>query len=124
MLFSFFTFYGFMEWFEAFLKTGFQIIPTSLRSIKNMKNRNPIVFPQNSGLFCLVAHLPGPSQYRNNNLDSPFHLVTCSNTRSMDAMFNVQHTNSKLCEPKNRVPFFKRELPHEMLGELIYLLYP
>lgn len=120
-------FHYFTEWFQAFRKACFQIIhhPYGITFDSNStKNRNPKVFSQNAGLFCLFANLPWPSQYRNNKVKSPFHLVTCANSKSMAPFFNVQPTTFKLCQPKSTVPFYNGELCHESLGELTNLFCP
>lgn len=121
----FLPFYGYSEWYQSFHKLGFDVMNypyVVMFDSNSIQNRNTTVFPQNSALYAMLCHLPGPVKHKKFN--SPFHLVNCSNHRNLAGMFNVKHTKSPLRRPGSKVVFNSHELPVDMLCELIDLFCP
>lgn len=121
----FLPFYSYSEWYNVFHKIGFDIMPypyVIMFDSKSIQNRNPSIFPQNSALYALLCHLPGPSKH--GQFNTSFHLINCQNSRNLAGMFNVQFPKSPLRRPGTKVPFNANELPVDMLCEIIDLFCP
>lgn len=120
----FFPFYYYAEWYQSFHKLGFDVMYypyVIMYDSKSIQNRNTSVFPQESALFAMACHLPGPPKHQKFN--KPFHLLNCSNRRDLSGIFNVKHEKSPLCRQRSKVVFNSNELPADMLFELVDLFY-
>lgn len=116
------------EWYEAFFKAGFKVMP-SLYTITKDSNtippRETDIFPQDGTDYVLIAQNSGDhSQGFKPDLKSTFSFVDCSNTRRLATMFNAKAPRRKLRKGNTRVPYMTKELSAMVLSEFIDMYCP
>lgn len=124
----FLQFYAYHEWYSDFHKVVYDVISypyVIMFDFDSIQNRNKSLFPESSILFALIAYLTGGKRIAyNSNLNTRFHLVNRTNSRNLAEMYDVQQTKTKLCLPGTKVPLHLRELPVDMLADLVDIFTP